>query len=111
MGSNMSPMNMSPENMGPMKPDHHKHKQKMYSLCQQHMNQKVKAKTTKGHQFNAFIDHLDAENVYFILLDESDDRGSDRAWGNRPGYGTGGGIGRLILPLVFLAAISAIGWG
>lgn len=131
--SNMPPMGMgAPPNMSPMEmaPEQYHHKQHMHQLCHDNMHQKVQVQTVKGHQFNALIDHVDAENVYFILVDDDAGKGNSRVagyggyhgyghggygYGGYPGYGYGGyggGIGRLILPLAFLAGISSIGgWG
>ncbi|HEX7064479.1 MAG TPA: hypothetical protein VF199_05365 [Bacillales bacterium] len=119
--NNMPPMGVSPTHMGP---EHMKH---MHDLCKKYHKQKVVINTVHGDQFNAYIDDFDAENVY-VIIGDGHDYGDERdhdydddsrvwggyGWGGWPGYGPHygygwGGYGRFILPLIFLAGISA-GW-
>ncbi|UOQ92066.1 hypothetical protein MUO14_16405 [Halobacillus shinanisalinarum] len=111
--------NMNPNSMGNMNVDP-KHMEHMFHLCKQHMNKKVNIQTVFGDSFNVFIDHVDGENVHLTLANQHPANNS-RQWGfgypgygygyggyGFPGYGYGGGIGRFILPLTAIAALSVL---
>lgn len=98
MGPNMMPKNMSPTNIDPMA-----HKKMMYDLCKQHLGKTVKVKTIFGDEFTAKIDHVDAENVYFILVNTDMGDDDDRGWG----WGWGG---RFFWPLLWIGGLGGWWW-
>ncbi|UOR13823.1 hypothetical protein [Halobacillus amylolyticus] len=116
--------NMNANSMGNMNVDP-KHMEHMFHLCKQHMNKKVHIQTVFGDSFKGFIDHVDGENVHLSLANQHHENNS-RQWGygygpgygyggyGFPGYGYGGyggfggGVGRLILPLTAIAALSVL---
>jgi hypothetical protein len=98
IGPNMMPSNVSPANINPMA-----HKKMMYDLCKQHLGKTVKVKTIFGDEFTAKIDHVDAENVYFIPVNTDMGDDDDRGWG----WGWGG---RFFWPLLWLGGLGGWWW-
>ncbi|SDI84284.1 hypothetical protein [Natribacillus halophilus] len=69
--------------------------EQMYHQCLQHMGRHVKADMQDGQNFYGFVEQVDVENVYLIVL-ESDDGGPDHGQhhhgyhpGNEHYYGNG----------------------
>ncbi|NGP44555.1 hypothetical protein G4V62_06130 [Bacillaceae bacterium SIJ1] len=109
--------------------------QKMYQKCQKRVNQMVQVQTKCGKTFEGVIMQVDEMNVYMDMplmeregseYEEHDERRPPYGYGPGyggygPGYGYGGyapygppygyggyGIGRLILPLAALTAVSTL---
>ncbi|QDI92791.1 hypothetical protein EPH95_17790 [Salicibibacter halophilus] len=101
--------------------------EQMYQHCLQHMGRHVKADMADQQTFYGFVENVDVENVYLIVLES--DNGYDDYYGGHghhhdqrvfggfgygyPGYGYGYGRprfrwNRLALPLAALTAISLL---
>ncbi|TSJ65530.1 hypothetical protein FPQ13_06910 [Allobacillus salarius] len=87
----------------------------MYALCHKHMKQYVLIETVHGEKIDGVIMDLDDDHVYLIIPKYN--TFETRQWGYYgPGYGyppygyRPGGLGRLILPLTAIAALSLIPW-
>jgi hypothetical protein len=109
------------------------HTKELYSLCKQHVNKYVQLQGKDGMMIKAIITDVDDQNVYLavptgatpaptpIRNEQVDSRSFGYGYpgyGGFPGYGYpgypgygpgfGGGFSQLILPLTFLAALSAV---
>jgi hypothetical protein len=112
------------------------HTKELYFLCKQHVNKYVQLQGKDGMMIKAIITDVDDQNVYLAVptgggvptpTPHRNEQGDSRSfgygypgyggfpgygYGGYPGYGYGpgfgGGFSQLILPLTFLAALSAV---